>query len=116
MPLLLGLGGSLTRPPDRNVTEAKVRDPVGLIDIAQIEENGLAQRGFQSVEIEGSKLVPFGHEDQRVCSLCRLIGVFAGDEVRNYLTGFLKRGGIVSANRGTLFHEFLRDGQGRRIP
>ena len=64
------------------MTEAKARDPVGLIDIAQIEEDGLAQCGFQSVEIEGSKLVPFGHEDQRVCSLCRLIGVFAGDEVQ----------------------------------
>jgi hypothetical protein len=45
------------------MTEAKARDPVWLIDIAQVEEDGLAQCGFQSVEIEGSKLVPFGHED-----------------------------------------------------
>jgi len=28
------------------MTEAKARDPVGLIDIAQVEEDGLAQCGF----------------------------------------------------------------------
>jgi hypothetical protein len=46
MPLLRGLGGSFIRSPDRNMTEAKARDPVGLIDIAQVEEDGLAQCGF----------------------------------------------------------------------
>jgi hypothetical protein len=45
------------------MTEAKGCDSVWFINIAQVKEDGLTQRGFQSVEIEGSKLVPFGHED-----------------------------------------------------
>ncbi len=62
------------------MTEAKGCDSVWFIDIAQVEEDGLAQCGFHPVEIEGSELIPFGHEDERVRSLCRLIGVVAGNE------------------------------------
>ena len=71
------------------MTEAKARDAVRFIHIAQVKEDGLVQEAFQFIELESSKLVPFGHEDQGICTLRRLIGIFAGNKTGHYLAGFL---------------------------
>src|SRR4051812_45075484 len=53
------------RTPDRAVLEAGLGHRLGVVQVAAVDHDRLAQRAAQPLEVELLELVPFGHQEQR---------------------------------------------------
>src|SRR5262245_16894979 len=60
---------------DAHVSEILKRHFFRPVDIAQVDENRSFQLGAHAIDIERAKLVPFGQNDEGVCSLGAGVGI-----------------------------------------
>ena len=91
---------SRVRPhaPDAVVVEAPARHVVGLIDVAQVDQDRPRHHGLQAVEIERAELLPLGDDHQRVGAFrARVWPVAIGDVAEDGLR-LLHAGRIVGAD------------------
>src|SRR3979409_2360997 len=73
---------------DADIGES-ARHHVGrLIDVAEVDHDGLAQNSSDAVEVESAKLIPLGKYHQGIRSLDAGIRIGLGRHLRQQLAGF----------------------------
>src|SRR5258708_39771381 len=61
--------------PDADIDESARRHVVRLVDIAEVDHDGLAQDGAHAVEVVRAKLIPLGEDHQRAATFDAGIGI-----------------------------------------
>src|SRR5690348_9828152 len=58
------------------VGEAQVLEQLRVVDVAAVDDDRTAHDLFDAAKVELAELVPFGDDDERVCAVRNLVGVF----------------------------------------
>src|SRR5688572_13640842 len=86
--------------PHGDVAEAEPFDLGTVVEVAQVDQQLLAQQLLRSLEIQRSEVVPFGYDDRRVGTFHRFVGIAAIGHVIEQLRSLLHAFRIAGTHRG----------------
>src|SRR5438874_3764667 len=92
-------------PSDADVVEAEAAHRFGLVDVAQVCDLRRAHQLLDAAHVERAKLVPLGHEDERVSARDSRVLVSRVLDFGERLPRLLRRHGVVCANARALLKE-----------
>ena len=104
------------RPADREVGKAELAHRVRLLEIPAVENDRLLEKTLHAVEVRPAKLVPLGHDQQRIGAVDRLVVLaMVADPVAEHLAGDFHRLGVVRLDLTTRRQEVFDQADRRRL-